>query len=723
MESADKLSKRPAVASGGPKISHVLLTSSNSRTTNHNSHSITKKLLCHHSTRLIICPPPSPSLLRSDFKSGDVLRSIDGIENPTFDMVYCFMMRGDKLLLEIERESTKRTRNSTNTSNSSNECHSSKDSKDYDTNKTNTTTITKNHNNKKKKDDTMKINVLSPSYISKTVLPQLTKSVEEVNRREKEIEEAMYSGNNRMFLDYRFSDAIRKENAREEEEEEEETMDDDDDDVKLPARGGADNSNAPLSIATSPAVDLTFDGDDSDKSTIVNSLGSPDVQEERRADPLLLKERPSNRPSSANSANNDSSSVHSSSSSTSSTPPSSGSSSPSSSSSSSSPSSSSSSSSSTSSSSSESSPPQTIATTNNLMSTPPKNCNKRRFTSISEPSQISMTRPRSSSSISNVDGDKFYPTNSSTMSYPNRSFAAKATSEAPTSLNRLWPDPSDCVKALTKWQPPTASVNQGHVEFYGAVSICVLPPPQSSPLLGEESDQMLLNPLLSTTTTTPKQYDEYKNGNEMMDGMAGPLMSEGLASINNDYHSSKYRNGRWNRDTHRLIVTKVTPVTPIFEKKSSYFGEHIKVFEIQFSLKGETVIPPSLLSELYCLHYHRWKSCKFGIVGHDFPTTISFRTYSDSSAILKLFVCVDETLTGDAEEEGKTGWLSKHDFRALFDPHKLGMPDQNTTLTLMSVGSTTNIVRQFEAISSIPHLKREYIFRMSVRFITFFSLI
>jgi len=78
--------------------------------------------------------------------------------------------------------------------------------------------------------------------------------------------------------------------------------------------------------------------------------------------------------------------------------------------------------------------------------------------------------------------------------------------------------------------------------------------------------------------------------------------------------------------------------------------------------------------------------------------------------MLKLFVCVDESLTGKAEEEeeeGKTGWLSKHDFRALFDPHKFGVPHPNAVLTLMSVGSTTNIVRQFEAISSIGHLKRE----------------
>ena len=180
----------------------------------------------------------------------------------------------------------------------------------------------------------------------------------------------------------------------------------------------------------------------------------------------------------------------------------------------------------------------------------------------------------------------------------------------------------------------------------------------------------------------------------------------------NDYHTNKDRNGRWDRNTHRLVVTKVTPVTPIFEKKSSFFGEHIKIYEIQFSLKGETSIPPSNLSELYCLHYHRWRSCKIGIVGHDFPTTITFRKSSESNSILKLFVCVDENLTG--EEEGKTGWLSKQDFRALFDPHKFGVPHPNAVLTLMSVGSTTNIVRQFEAIASIGHLKRELLLQTLV---------
>ena len=331
------------------------------------------------------------------------------------------------------------------------------------------------------------------------------------------------------------------------------------------------------------------------------------------------------------------------------------------------------------------------------MSTPPKVGNHTRFTSVSESASITTVgvaepKPKRARSSSSDDGGKTYPTYSSSMSYPNRSEAAVPASKAPTSLARLWPDPSDCVKALTMWQPPTAVVSRrSRVEFYGAVGTCDI-----------ESDKLSPNHPLNAV-----KYDEYRNAAEMMKGMVGPLMNEGLASINNDYHSSKQHNGRWNHDTHRLIVTKISRVTPIFEKKSSFFGEHIKIYEIQFSLKGETIIPPSLLSELYCLHYDRWKSCKFGLVGHDFPTTLTFRRHTESNSILKLFVCVDETLTGNSSEEGKTGWLSKHDFRALFDPHKFGVPHPNAVMTIMSVGSTTNIFRQYEAIASVGHLKRE----------------
>eukprot|EP00985_Skeletonema_marinoi_P010623 scaffold4968_cov81-Skeletonema_marinoi.AAC.2 len=89
--------------SGGPKMSHVLLTSNASTT----SKSTSK--LQYHSERLIIRPlttsrsKKSDHQLRPDFQNGDVIQSIDGMNNPTFGMVYAVMMRGDKLLLEIER--------------------------------------------------------------------------------------------------------------------------------------------------------------------------------------------------------------------------------------------------------------------------------------------------------------------------------------------------------------------------------------------------------------------------------------------------------------------------------------------------------------------------------------------------------------------------------------------------------------------------------------------
>lgn len=531
----------------------------------------------------------------------------------------------------------------------------------------------------------------------------------------------MYGVDHQIVFDYTLANEhTKKKNNKEsvdkEGEEEGEVMRN-----EMPHVGGVDN--AP-SISTLPTVDLTLLDDDNhdhdddenddggrnenggdDFFSIVNSLGcsSSDVQKEVTEE-LPIRSSSIARGNNDSPSSSDSSSLGSSSSSSSSD------------------SDSSSSDNNCISEKSSKQPPQTITTsaggaTDKPMSTPPRNNNHRRFTSISDTIATAMVveqlptakRPRSSSSVSTNDGGKSYPTYSSTMSYPNRSNTAQypktGLNEAPTSLNRLWPDPSDIVKALTSWKPPSATVKHRLVEFYGEVSICNM---ASLSVGNRENDKRASsNPLLHTTTSPIKEEcNEYKNANEMMESLARPLIEEGLASINNDYHSNKHRNGRWNRDTHRLVVTKITPVTPIFEKKSSFFGEHITMYEIQFSLKGETNIPPSNLSELYCLHYHRWKSCKFGIVGHDFPTTITFRTYSESNSMLKLFVCVDESLK-EEEEEGKTGWLSKHDFRALFDPHKFGVPHPDAVLTLMSVGSTINIVRQYEAISSVGHLKRE----------------
>lgn len=67
------------------------------------------------------------------------------------------------------------------------------------------------------------------------------------------------------------------------------------------------------------------------------------------------------------------------------------------------------------------------------------------------------------------------------------------------------------------------------------------------------------NPLLyrlsCSTMEAPKQI---KNAQHMMETFAYPLMAEGLGSINNDYYSEKLRDGRWNRDTYSVVVTKLS---------------------------------------------------------------------------------------------------------------------------------------------------------------------
>ena len=93
------------------------------------------------------------------------------------------------------------------------------------------------------------------------------------------------------------------------------------------------------------------------------------------------------------------------------------------------------------------------------------------------------------------------------------------------------------------------------------------------------------------------------------------------------------------------------------------------------------------------MHFDGWVDTKFGIVAHDFPTTFSFRTYNESNAFLRLWLVVHENV----QQTKQTGWLSKVDFK------KLVIRDE-IILTLMSCGSTTNVVRQFEAIQSLPFL-------------------
>ena len=54
----------------------------------------------------------------------------------------------------------------------------------------------------------------------------------------------------------------------------------------------------------------------------------------------------------------------------------------------------------------------------------------------------------------------------------------------------------------------------------------------------------------------------------------------------------------------------------------------------------------------------------------------------------------------------ETGWLSRTDFKELLDPYQNDLTvRQNAIFTLISCGSTTNVVRQFEAIKCLPYLK------------------
>jgi hypothetical protein len=144
-------------------------------------------------------------------------------------------------------------------------------------------------------------------------------------------------------------------------------------------------------------------------------------------------------------------------------------------------------------------------------------------------------------------------------------------------------------------------------------------------------------------------------------------------------------------------------VSPIFNTQSA-FTEEIKTYEMQFSLNGPQKTPPNSLCELYALYFSQWATTKFGIVAHDFPTTISFgRSRRENTATLKIWVCVCEN-EADARN---TGWISRREFMLLLNPFRNNSnPSQvreNVHMTLTSVGSTINIVRQFEVRCSVDY--------------------
>ena len=199
---------------------------------------------------------------------------------------------------------------------------------------------------------------------------------------------------------------------------------------------------------------------------------------------------------------------------------------------------------------------------------------KRSLSIASSSAQIAIPLIRPSSISSVVHASKKPPVvvvstttvSSSTSSKFNRN-DPMALTEAPTSLARLWPDPSDVIKAMARWTPPLARIRRVRdrgggerevVEFVGQIQS--LPPPQN------RNGRDIPNPLLkqpqrhtggksndhSSRNNSQTQQQAYTNAHELMSTMAYPLMMEGLASINNDYHAEKYANGRWNRDLYHL---------------------------------------------------------------------------------------------------------------------------------------------------------------------------
>jgi hypothetical protein len=122
---------------------------------------------------------------------------------------------------------------------------------------------------------------------------------------------------------------------------------------------------------------------------------------------------------------------------------------------------------------------------------------------------------------------------------------SKGLEDAPTSLSRLWPDPSDVIRAITRWQPPIAvarpnSSGRDAVEFHGPIQC-------HRPESGKTD-----NPLLQSARSGGALPTQFENTDAIMETLAQPLMEEGLCSLNKDYDSDKYGNGRWNRESYLL---------------------------------------------------------------------------------------------------------------------------------------------------------------------------
>ncbi len=100
--------------------------------------------------------------------------------------------------------------------------------------------------------------------------------------------------------------------------------------------------------------------------------------------------------------------------------------------------------------------------------------------------------------------------------------------EAPSSLSRLWPDPSDAIKALTRRRPPrakgiiAATTTTSRVEFRGPIEVG-----GKAEVGKNERQRMVENPLWQSALEgkeCPNSY--FGNANDLMTAMARPLLVE-----------------------------------------------------------------------------------------------------------------------------------------------------------------------------------------------------
>ena len=96
------------------------------------------------------------------------------------------------------------------------------------------------------------------------------------------------------------------------------------------------------------------------------------------------------------------------------------------------------------------------------------------------------------------------------------------TESAPPSTARLFPDPSDLVKALTRWMPPRAANGKKGIEFYDPIRCkysqrsC-----KDNPFLQYENEKK----------SEPRDDFTFRDSNEVMSTFVPCLLDEGLCKL------------------------------------------------------------------------------------------------------------------------------------------------------------------------------------------------